>query len=98
MRTGLPSKVDRTEFLKLTNSVQVTIGSRCFIYELNDDNPIVVNERDAIDQLANPESFVETGFKLYDVDEKDRLRSVETTEQGNLVFEYREGSINGIFR
>ena len=100
MRIGGPSSVDRKSFKQLANHVQVSIGLRYLIFDLNGNVPSIVNELDsnANNELANPQNFVETGFKIYLITEKEKRRCIEASDFGNLVFEYEEGAIRGIYR
>ena len=47
MRTGGPNKVDRKSFQQLANHVQVSIGLRYLIFDLNGNIPSIVNELDS---------------------------------------------------
>jgi len=42
----------------------VTFRRRSLYFDLNDDMPRLISEISDADQLCDPESFVETGFKL----------------------------------
>ena len=64
-----------------------------FIYDLNGEKARRINEIDAVEQLADPEKYVETGFVLqyFDEERDNRLISLESSDFGNLVFY----SVNG---
>ena len=54
-----------------------------------------------MEQFFDPEQYIETGIKLTIVEEGDHQvhkRSLSTTEFGNLVFEYKDDDLCGIYR
>ena len=53
-----------------------------------------------MEQLADPEKYVETGFVLqyFDEEHDDRLISLESSDFGNLVFYSVNGKLQGIYR
>ena len=50
--------------ISLANHLQVTMGNRSIILQLNDDGLNVVKDNDSIDEVINPEKYIETGFRL----------------------------------
>ena len=64
LKQGRDKKINFSKLHKLQNYLQVTIENINLIFDLNEDNPIVLKELDDTEQLMNPHTFIETGFKL----------------------------------
>ena len=85
-------KEQKLEFYN--NLLQITIGTHGIIYDLDSEKPHEVNTIENIDQLMNPDQFINTGFIMSmshiafkgDVKYNHRVQFF-TNEYCNLFFE-----------
>lgn len=72
------------------------------MFNLRPDKPVAVNEMNDMDELLEPEYFMETGFKLTKCSKEAvngiYKRSLYTSPLQNLVIEARNGRENFIYR
>ena len=74
---GRLTRVTSKSFSDLADRIQITCGDLCYMYDLSYKSPTVVNEVSSTDLLLDPNHFVETGFKLFHLQEDGVKRSLE---------------------
>ena len=64
IKTSQSNSLELSTLNKFENYLQVTIINRLLVYDLNEDKPLLVNEQEAMDQLLDPQLYVESGMQV----------------------------------
>lgn len=90
------------DLVELGDHLQVTIGKDARIYNLIPEMPVAVSEMNDMDELFDPCSFIETGFKLVSCSETADYgylkKCLTVSPLQNLLIETRDGSDFSIYR
>jgi len=61
MKTNQISLFDDSVRILLENSIEVTIENRVLLFDLNSKRPQPIADQGAVDQLLDPQNYVEFG-------------------------------------